>query len=162
MGKDISGTGMDTNVINRFRITGQDESGEPRITAIAVMSLTPATHGNAMGIGNADYIPARVLAAIDFESTYTNALTAGQIGIQRPRIPTVLADGRDAIRAALSACGAPPGQARLAWIRDTLHTEVMGVSPALLAAHPDQLEVVHGPAPLRFDAAGELEPLVSD
>jgi len=162
MGKDISGTGMDTNVINRFRINGQEESGEPRIMAIAVMDLTPATHGNAMGLGNADYIPARLLGATDFEATYTNALTAGQIGIQRPRVPTVLADGRDAIRAAVSACGAPAGQARLAWIRDTLHTEVMGVSPALLADYRDQLDVLREPAPLRFDANGELEPLLSD
>jgi len=158
----MSGTGMDTNVINRFRINGQEESGEPRIMAIAVMDLTPATHGNAMGLGNADYIPARLLGATDFEATYTNALTAGQIGIQRPRVPTVLADGRDAIRAAVSACGAPAGQVRLAWIRDTLHTEVMGVSPALLAEYRDQLDVLREPAPLRFDANGELEPLLSD
>ena len=159
MGKDISGTGMDTNVINRFRIVGQDESGEPRITTIAVMDLSPATHGNAMGIGNADYVPARLLAKADLEATYTNAITAGQIAIQRPRIPTVLADGRDAIRAAITACGAPPSEVRMAWIHDTLHTEVMGVSPALLSAYAGELEVLQEAAPMPFDADGELEPL---
>ena len=162
MGKDISGTGMDTNVINRFRIGGQDESGEPRIMTIAVMDLSPATHGNAMGLGNADYIPARLLAKADLEATYTNAITAGQIAIQRPRVPTILADGRDAIRAAVTACGTPPGEVRLAWIHDTLHTEVMGVSPALLAAYAGELEVIRDPAPLPFDSEGELEPLLQD
>ncbi len=160
MGKDISGTGMDTNVINRFRIIGQAESGEPRITAIAVLDLTEATHGNAMGIGNADYIPARVLAKADFEATYTNAITAGQIGVRRPVIPTVLADGRDAIRAALTACGAPPGRARVAWISDTLHTEVLGVSPPLLDAYSGDLEVIKKAAPLPFRPDGELRPLL--
>lgn len=159
MGKDVSGTGMDTNVINRFRIVGRPESGEPRITAIAVMNLTPGTHGNAMGIGNADYMPARLLRQVDFGATYTNALTAGPIAIQRPNLPMVLADCRDAIRAAVNACGVPPGELRLAWIRDTLHTEVLGVSGALLEAHAGDLEMLKEPAPLPFDEAGELVPL---
>ena len=162
MGKDISGTGMDTNVINRFRIVGQAESGQPLITAIAVMDLTEATHGNGMGIGNADYIPARLLAKLDLAALYTNALTAGPIAIQRPHLPMVMADGRDAIRAALTATGVTPAEARLAWIHDTLHTEVLGVSPALLAAYRDELEVLREPAPLPFGPDGELEPLLKD
>jgi hypothetical protein len=58
-------------------------------------------------------------------------------------------------------CGASEGKVRLAWIHDTLHTEVMGVSPALLAANPE-LEVLRDPAPLPFDVQGELEPLIED
>jgi hypothetical protein len=163
MGKDVSGTGMDTNVINRFRIVGREESGAPFIQAIAVMDLTERTHGNAMGIGNADYVPARLLAKVDLEALYTNVITAGQIAIERPHLPMVLADGRDAIRAAVSAVGKPPSETRLAWIHDTLHTEVMAVSPALLdAARGLGLEVLGEPAPLPFDAAGELQPLLRD
>ncbi len=161
MGKDVSGTGMDTNVINRFRIVGQAESGKPEVKTIVVMDLTKATHGNAMGIGNADFIPARLLAKVDLAATYTNAITAGSIGILRPHLPAVLASGRDAVRAAVTMCGAPEGKVRLAWIHDTLHAEVMGVSPALLAATPE-LEVLREPAPLPFDAQGELEPLLED
>jgi len=163
MGKDVSGTGMDTNVINRFRIVGQEESGTPRIQAIAVMSLTEQTHGNAMGIGNADYVPARLLAGVDLEALYTNALTAGQIAIQRPHLPMVLADGRDAIRAAVTAVGRPPQETRLAWIHDTLHTEVMAVSPALLGdARELGLDILIEPRPLPFDGDGELRPLRGD
>jgi hypothetical protein len=163
MGKDVSGTGMDTNVINRFRIVGREESGAPFIQAIAVMDLTARTHGNAMGIGNADYVPARLLAKVDLEALYTNTITAGQIAIERPHLPMVLADGRDAVRAAVTAVGKPASETRLAWIHDTLHTELMAVSPALLEeARALDLEVLGEPAPLPFDAAGELEPLLQD
>lgn len=158
MGKDISGTGMDTNVINRFRIVGQEESGEPLITAITVMDLSEATHGNAMGIGNADYVPARLLARIDLEALYTNAITAGPIAIERPHLPMVLATGRDAVRAAITASGVSSGRIRLAWIHDTLHTEVIGISPALRAEYPN-LEVVREAAPLPFGEDGKLAPL---
>jgi hypothetical protein len=163
MGKDVSGTGMDTNVINRFRIVGREEAGAPFIQAIAVMDLTARAHGNAMGIGNADYVPARLLAKVDLEALYTNTITAGQIAIERPHLPMVLADGRDAIRAAVTAAGRPASETRLAWIHDTLHTELMAVSPALLEeARTLGLEVLGEPAPLPFDAAGELEPLLRD
>lgn len=158
LGKDVSGTGMDTNVINRFRIIGRAEGGKPEVTAIVALDLTEETHGNAMGIGNADFVPARLVRRVDLVATYTNAITAGSIGILRPHLPTVLACGRDAIRAAVTMCGADPADLRLAWIADTLHTEVMGVSPALLSATPG-LEVLREPAPLAFDAEGELEPL---
>jgi hypothetical protein len=127
------------------------------------MDLTEMTHGNAMGIGNADYVPARLLAKVDLEALYTNSITAGQIAIERPHLPMVLADGRDAVRAAVSACGRAPAETRLAWIHDTLHTEVMAVSPALLdEARELGLEILGAPAPLPFDADGELEPLLRD
>lgn len=158
MGKDISGSGMDTNVINRFRIVGQEESGEPFITAITVMGLTDATHGNAMGIGNADFIPVTLLAQIEFEALYTNAITAGPIAIERPHLPMVLATGRDAVRAAVTACGVPPDRVRLAWIHDTLHTEVIGISRALQAEYPD-LRAISVASPLPFGEDGALVPL---
>lgn len=158
MGKDISGTGMDTNVINRFRMPGVDERGRPQVTSIVVMDLTEATHGNANGLGLADYIPARLLGRVDLDAFYTNAITAGQVAIERTAFPMVLASGRDALRAALTMCGVPVAEARVAWIADTLHTELMAVSAPLLAATPG-LELVSPPAPLEFDEAGELPPL---
>ena len=72
---------------------------------------------------------------------------------------------RDAIRAAVASCGKDPGTPlKVAWIRDTLHTETLGASPALLeeARARDDLEVVAGPTPLPFDRDGELVRLPLD
>jgi hypothetical protein len=161
MGKDISGSGMDTNVINRYRIVGWEETGSPFIRTIAVMDLTDASHGNAAGIGLADFIPARLLAKVDLAALYTNSITAGLFGVERSKVPMVLADDRDAVRAAIAMCGVPVGNVRLAWIHDTLHTEVMALSPALLA-EAEGLEHTGELVNMPFGLDGRLEPLVKD
>ncbi|HEY4887373.1 MAG TPA: DUF2088 domain-containing protein [Candidatus Dormibacteraeota bacterium] len=161
MGKDISGTGIDSNVINRYRIVGWEESGTPFIRTIAVMDLTDASHGNAAGIGLADFVPARLMARVDLRALYTNSITAGLFGVERSKLPMVLADDRDAVRAAIAMCGVPPNAVRLAWIHDTLHTEVMALSPALIA-EADQLEPAGDPIEMQFGADGRLEPLLQD
>jgi hypothetical protein len=152
---------MDTNVINRFRIVGWEEGGTPFVRTIAALDLTPASHGNAAGIGLADFIPARLLAKIDLAALYTNSITAGLFGVERSKLPMVLADDRDAVRAAIAMCGVAPEDVRLAWIHDTLHTELLALSPALLEEARD-LEAVGELQPLPFDAAGRLEPLLKD
>jgi hypothetical protein len=159
IGKDVSGTGMDTNVVGRMRVIGQPEPGRS-VTSIVALDLTPGSHGNANGIGTADFTTARMLARIDFEAMYTNALTAGVIGIQRMTIPCVMPTDLAAVCAAI-ACRGRDTPLRLAWIRDTLHTELLAVSPALLAeaeGRPD-LVVERGLAPMPFDAEGRLRPL---
>jgi hypothetical protein len=158
VGKDISGAGIDTNVVGRMRVIGQPEPA--RVTAIVALDLTDASHGNAMGIGTADFTTARLLAKIDFEALYTNGLTAGVIGIQRMTIPCVMPTDLAAVCAAI-ACRGRDTPLRLAWIRDTLRTETLGVSPALLeeARRRGDLEVVREPAPMPFDASGTLRPL---
>jgi hypothetical protein len=161
MGKDVSGTGMDTNVINRYRIVGWEEKGVPFVRTIAAMDLTGASHGNAAGIGLADFVPARLLRKVDLGALYTNSITAGVFGIERCKLPMVLANCRDAVRAAIAMCGVPPERVRLAWVHDTLHTELMALSPALLSQAADLDEA--GPLePMQFDAEGELEPLLRD
>ena len=160
IGKDISGSGMDTNVINRFRIVGQEEGGAPFITAIVALDLTEGSHGNAAGIGLADFIPARLLDKVDLGALYTNAITAGQIGIERAKLPMILADDRDAIRTAISMSVARAEDVRLAWIHDTLHTEVLAATPNLVQSVPG-LEALGAPVPLPFDAAGRLLPLLA-
>ena len=162
IGKDVSGAGIDTNVVRRLRVVGQAEPEPGRVTAIVALDLTDASHGNAMGIGTADFTTARLLARVDLEALYTNALTAGVIGIQRMAIPCVMPTDLAAICAAIS-CRGRDTPLRLAWIADTLHTELLGVSPALLeeALGRADLEVLRDPAPMPFDAAGRLRPLAS-
>ncbi len=60
MGKDISGTGMDTNVIGRMQLPGVEEPETPAIARIAVLDLTERTNGNASGLGLADIITRRL------------------------------------------------------------------------------------------------------
>ncbi|HXM56784.1 MAG TPA: DUF2088 domain-containing protein [Candidatus Dormibacteraeota bacterium] len=160
IGKDVSGAGIDTNVVGRMRVVGQREPEPAAVTAIVALDLTDASHGNAMGIGTADFTTARLLGKIDFEALYTNALTAGVIGIQRMTIPCVMPSDLAAVCAAIASRGRD-APLRLAWIADTLHTEVLGVSPALLeeARGRTDVEVVRGPAPMPFDAEGRLRPL---
>jgi hypothetical protein len=161
MGKDISGSGMDTNVINRYRIVGWEERGSPFIRTIAVMDLTDASHGNSAGIGLADFVPARLLARVDLAALYTNSVTAGLFGVERSKLPMVLADDRDAVRAAIAMCGVPAAGVRLAWIHDTLHTEVMALSPTLLA-EAGRMEPAGDLIEMPFGADGRLAPLLRD
>jgi len=87
MGKNISGSGMDTNVIGRMMIRGSAEFERPRITNIAVLDVTDASHGNAIGVGLADFIPFRILEKIDLRAAYINAMTSGLGGPQRGSCP---------------------------------------------------------------------------
>lgn len=145
IGKNISGTGVDTNVIGRLRIPGEPEPDSPRINVIVALDLTDASHGNATGIGLVDIIPARLAQKIDFHATYINNLTSGLIGLRKGVLPITLPTARDAIAAALQMCGQPDVSAiRLVRIPNTLLLEELHVSAALLpevATHA-QIEVL--------------------
>ena len=155
MGKDKSGSGLDTNVIGRMMIRGTPEFVRPRIVNIVVLDLTDGSHGNGVGIGLADFVPLRLIAKLDLRAMYLNALTSGLGGVQRGQLPLALPTDRDAISAAVATCApADPGRIRLARIRDTLDLEELWLSPALLGdlAGDPRLEVLGAPEPLRFEA----------
>jgi hypothetical protein len=138
LGKDISGTGMDTNVIGRTRVLGGSAPSTPTIDRIVVRDLTAETHGNGHGIGLADLTTVDVLDALDLEAMYTNALTSGSL--QRDALPVALPTAELAIRAALQTAGAyEPDTARIAWIEDTLQLAQFRVSEALAAEDHDHL-----------------------
>jgi hypothetical protein len=131
LGKDVSGTGMDTNVIGRCSFWGGGERpARPRITRILVRGLTEATHGNACGIGMADFTTARCAAAVDRAQTNVNCITSNCP--EDARIPIACASDREAVDAAIRTAGVDPDEVRLVWIRDTAHLERIAVSEALL------------------------------
>ncbi len=133
IGKNISGTGMDTNVIGRLRISGEAEPSEPRIRVIVALDLSDASKGNAVGVGLADLITAHLANKVDFAATYINNLTAGLIGLQRGALPITLPTARDAIATAIRVCAQPDRNAvRLARIRNTLLLEELLVTAPLL------------------------------
>jgi hypothetical protein len=153
MGKDISGTGMDLNVIGMWRRTGGPV--EPEIGAIAVLDLTAASHGNALGVGHGDLITRRLYDKIDREATYLNCLTSHNLA--GGKIPVVQSSDREAIGAGLA--GIPLERVRLLLIRNTLELELMWASPALLPdveASP-ALSVAGPSRPLVFSADGALD-----
>lgn len=158
IGKNISGTGMDTNILGRLMIPRQPENfGGPDIAVIAVLDLTEETHGNATGIGLANVTTGRVAAKIDWAAMYTNTLTSGIFGMQRSHLPLTMADDRRALQAAVRGCGEEQETARYVFIRDTLTLDHFWVSPSLrdaVEAHP-RLSIVEE-VPLEFDAHGNM------
>jgi hypothetical protein len=158
MGKNISGTGMDTNVIGRMFVPGVPEEPRPRITAIVVLDLTEESHGNAVGLGLADFTTEGFVSKIDWQATYMNSYTSGTGGLLRGRIPTILANDRAAIATAMRMCGQPdPARLRVARIKNTLQVADVQFSPSLLDdADKGRVEVTGSPVPMQFDATGRL------
>ncbi|MEJ5357275.1 MAG: hypothetical protein WHT06_01260 [Desulfobacterales bacterium] len=157
IGKDISGAGMDPNVTGRaFDLMESDFSDILRATRVAVLRLSPATGGNAIGLGNADFITEAVFRAMDYEATVMNALTS--LSLHKAFIPVRLPNDRKAIQACFTTLGpVPPEAVRAVILRDTLHLGEWWASAALapeLAALP-QAEVLEA-GPLPFDEAGSL------
>ncbi len=154
MGKNISGTGMDNNVIGVGpRVGGKMEMGHPAVSAIVVLGLTPETHGNANGVGLADITTRQLVDSIDYKATYTNVLTTRLWSAGR--LPVIMETDREAIQAAMGET--PPDQVRLVRIKNTLHLEELDISEALVPeAKQAGLTVVRGPQPLAFDEAGRL------
>jgi hypothetical protein len=158
MGKNVSGTGMDTNILGRMFVPGVPEEDRPRITAVVVLDLTEESHGNAIGIGLADLTTDRVVSKIDWQATYMNSYTSGISGLLRSRLPCVLANDRAAIATAIRMCGEPDSsRVRLARIKNTLTAAQVEFSESLLgeacAAH---VEVTGTPRPMQFDPSGRL------
>ena len=157
MGKNISGSGMDQNVIARAVIPYHTTPRKPRITRIFVRDFTPNSDGNATGIGNADFTTRRLVDKIDHQATYMNAITSSCP--EAVRIPIYFDSDRQAIEAALKTIGdVAPEAARVVHIASTLHLEKMNVSEALLkeAESMEGISVTGPPRPMKFDNGGNL------
>jgi len=142
MGKNYSGTGMDTNVIGRFYLEGIPEPETPSITRIVVLGLSEASHGNANGIGLADFTTQRLFDAIDLEKTYLNGLTTNFL--QRIKIPIIMPDDEQAITKAWESLRLKNAEeAKVVIIHDTLNLNELYISDALLeeVAQLDYVEV---------------------
>ena len=157
IGKEISGNGMDAKVVGRIDLRSAASPDRPRITRIVVRDLTEASHGNAIGIGSADFTTTRLLARIDQEAMKVNCLTSA--APESGRLPLAFERDVDAVRAAFDTCGAASvDEFTLVWIRNTLQLQELLISTALLplARADARLEVVSAPTPFPVEADGSL------
>jgi len=160
IGKNISGSGMDTNVIGRPSNPHEPFPADPKILWIVALDLTEESGGNATGIGNADFTTRRLADKIDWKPTAINCLTA--CAPNGAKLPLVFDSDREAVENALGCIGLTgPAQARVIRIRNTLMLGEIECSEVFLpeiAKRPD-LTVVGEGCPLAFDDAGQIIPL---
>ena len=161
MGKNISGSGMDTNVIGRKRNDRRAMGDEtPRVLRIFVRDLTEATHGNATGIGMAEFTTRRLVDKIDYHATYTNVITGQHVSAGA--VPLHCDTDAEVLDIALESIGLiAPEDARVLWIPNTLDLGEVEASEAYLAQADirDDLEILTGLRPLETEADGNLPPI---
>ena len=141
LGKEISGAGMDTNVIGRYRVLNAPDPETPSIDLIYARGLTEATSGNGNGIGLADITRRAAVEQLDLKKTYANALTSGSLS--KAKLPAVVPDDELALRVALNALGGyDPETVRVAWIENTTDLAEFRVSEALLSDLGESVSVL--------------------
>ncbi|MEF8820566.1 MAG: DUF362 domain-containing protein [Haloferacaceae archaeon] len=143
-GKDKSGTGMDTNVLGRYDFHGETEPDSPQITRVYARSLTAPSHGNALGMGLADFVHRDLVADVDFGDTYVNLVTSGET--RRGKLPLVVPDDETALVLACATAGvADPAELRVARIPSTMDPDSLVVSEPVAAELREREDVTVGP-----------------
>lgn len=160
LGKNISGAGMDTNIIGRS-VYGYTPGvpwceGMPGILRIIVSDITDESDGNAVGMGLADYATDRFIGKVDRRVTEINAMTA--CSPNGAKTPIILANDLECLLAAIRTARRRPGGPRVVLIRDTLSLESVWVSEACLAELRDRedIDILGEPEELKFDTKGAL------
>jgi hypothetical protein len=156
IGKNFSGTGMDTNVTGRWKDMDVTGPITPEIKRIVVLRLSEASEGNANGIGLADFTTRKLVKAIDWKATLTNVHTTGFWN--RGFCPPFPGSDRDAIRWAVDSLKQPPDvPLTAARIRNTLHIEELWLNEAASSAAKgcERVGELH---PLQFNEEGDLLP----
>ena len=154
MGKNISGAGMDPNIIGLNR--GMTMDRHPNYKRVLVRDLTPESHGNAVGIGHADFVTKRLADKINYYDLYMNALTANNPSVAK--IPITLETDKIAIETAFKSACTDVAAPRVVRIYSTLHLEYLLFSEALIPAAEENpaLEILDVPYAWDFDARGNL------
>lgn len=159
IGKDISGTGFDPNIVGRFRGSKKNDLFSPKIKQVIVLRLTEKTEGNACGIGYADITVKKLIEKIDFISTYTNTFTGGSGDLFGVKLPVIMNTDQEAIALAikLSYCKEPQ-RAKIVRIKNTNQLGEIIVSEVIYEEIKDNqdFEIISAFQPMTFDQAGNL------
>ena len=155
IGKNISGTGFDTNVVGRYHTPYAH--GGPEITRIACLDLTEQSHGNANGLGILDFTTMRAYKKFNFEQTYPNSLTSTVP--TSVKIPMVLKNDKQAIQAAIKTCNIlEKEKVRLMRIKNTISLGEIEISESLIeeADRHKDMQIVGDKYDFPFDDGGNL------
>ncbi|MCL2602818.1 MAG: hypothetical protein FWD91_08410, partial [Treponema sp.] len=155
IGKNFSGDGADPNITASY--CTPFASGGPEWQRYVILDISEETHGNAIGIGMADFSTKRVFDKMDFDITYPNGFTATVIlGL---RVPVILRSDELAIKSAIFVCtGIDKLKPKIVRIKNTSHIEEISVSEALVdevKKHP-KMKMLEEPKELMFDKDGNL------
>ena len=125
---------------------------------VIVSRLSDESHGNALGVGLADFTTERFFGAIDRETTNANVMTS--TFVERAKIPMVLKNDEEALKTAIRCnWGVPPEETRFVRIPNTLHLEHAYLSENLVdeALENGNVEVIGEAAELKFGEDGYFE-----
>jgi hypothetical protein len=141
IGKNISGTGMDTNVVGGITEFPKGTFSPPKIKEIMLLDITPESHGNAHGVGLAAAITKKLYDKIDFQATYTNSVASGFL--YKSRIPMIFSTEKEAFRTCLSVLGNLPGiKPRIIIIKNTLKLDEVYVSEPIWEEIKDRKNIL--------------------
>jgi len=157
IGKDISGTGMDTNVTGRnFDLLG-DFTTRPRVKRVFVRDLTAKTEGNATGIGLAEFTTTRLVNKMDKHKTWMNVITG--ISPEKGSIPIHFDTDREVLKACFDTIGdTAAADAMVVHIKDTLSVHRISVSKAYAGeiAKNDTLKILTDWKEMGLDSEGNM------
>ena len=157
MGKDISGAGMDPNITGR-PVTPMPRKTNLHVQTLVVLDLTPASHGNATGIGAADITTRRMLNKINFTDLYTNVLTSG--ATMAARLPVIVNDDEEAVRVAIRVAHRQHLEdVKVVRIENTLNLSEIMVSENFLPLleGDKRFKILETGLGWKFDKSGTLE-----
>ena len=159
-GKEISGAGMDPNITGRFLFAPEKMiAGYPHPKKIAILRMTEMSHGNAAGLGLADFVCRKFAQELDLATTYTNSLSSP---LCMAKIPMVMNNDLDTIYAAASACGKTDiKDDKIIRIHNTLELDSIWVSENYIneIKADSTLRIAEGPMEMTFTKEGFLSDL---
>jgi hypothetical protein len=162
IGKNISGAGMDTKVVNRG-VHGEYNlwPDTPRIERLFVRGISDLSYGNGVGLGMADVVSDRLLKRMDWTPTRINSLTASTPAAIRT--PVHFPTDRECIERIAPTVGKlDMEEVTIGWIRNTLELGLLALTENLrpqIEQNP-RLEILSEPFEFPFQLDGNLEEIL--
>lgn len=155
IGKNISGTGCDSNISGRFN--NEYFHGDIHVTRLGILEVSPKSNGNANGVGLGDFITKRLFKQTDLEQMYPNALTS--TAVITVKIPMILPDDCSVFKAAIkTSCIKDFNQARVGIIENSKNMATIYISENMIAeAKAAGCEICGGVMKIPFDENGNLQ-----